>query len=94
MAATETKFFSHEGIVQDKREVPAWSERRQYAELAAEYGGYHQPMKGDERGGGGVILILPGIQPQPAQVGHTVIDATIGDTNPVQRPAVGEDTNE
>jgi hypothetical protein len=28
MAATETKFFAHEGIVQDQREVPAWSERR------------------------------------------------------------------
>jgi len=35
MAATETKFFAHEGVVQDKREVIDWSERRQYAELAA-----------------------------------------------------------
>src|SRR5271169_6446873 len=60
MSATETKFFSHEGVVQDKRQVPDWSERRQYAELAAEYGGYHKPAKGDQgQSGGGVILILP-----------------------------------
>jgi len=75
MAATETKFFSHEGVVQDQRQVAAWSERRQYAELAAEYAGYHKPGKGDqEQGGGGVILILPG-QPQPASVATTVIEA-------------------
>src|SRR5215469_15778345 len=29
MAAIETKFFSNEGVVQDSRDVPAWSERRQ-----------------------------------------------------------------
>lgn len=40
IGATETKFFAHEGKVEDSREVVAWSERRQYAELAAEYGGY------------------------------------------------------
>jgi hypothetical protein len=76
MAATETKFFSHEGVVQDEREVPAWSERRQYAELAAEYGGYHKPAKGDQgQVGGGVILILPS-QPQLAPIVGTAIDAT------------------
>lgn len=75
MAATETKFFTHEGVVQDQREVPAWSERRQYAELAAEYGGYHKPSNGDQgQGGGGVILILPA-QPQPTPVATTVIEA-------------------
>ena len=68
MAATETKFFSHEGLVQDQRDVPAWSERRQYAELAAEYGGYRAPTKGDQgQGGGGVILILPN---QPLSLIH------------------------
>jgi hypothetical protein len=55
--------------------VPAWSERRQYAELAAEYGGYHAPSKNDQGpSGAGVILILPGGQPQPAPVDRTVID--------------------
>ena len=82
-----------EGIVQDKREVPAWSERRQYAELAAEYGGYHQPMKGDERGGGGIILILPGMQSQPGQIGGTVIEARIRDGDPAQDAVEGEETN-
>jgi len=38
--ATETKFFQHEGMVTDSREAVAWSERRQYAELAAKYGGH------------------------------------------------------
>jgi hypothetical protein len=66
--AMETKFFSSEGEVRDSRDVIAWSERRQYAELAAEYGGYHAPDKGDrEQGGGGVILILPD-SPRPAPV--------------------------
>lgn len=83
MAATETKFFSHEGVVQDQREVPAWSERRQYAELAAEYGGYHVPTKGDQgQGGGGVILILPG-QPQPKPVDGKVIDAVPESSGPI-----------
>jgi hypothetical protein len=83
MAATETKFFSHEGVVQDKREVPAWSERRQYAELAAEYGGYHKPVKGDQgQVGGGVILILPS-QPQPTPISGTVIDAASAGSRPI-----------
>jgi len=59
IGATETKFFAHEGEVQDSREVVAWSERRQYAVLAAEYGGYHLPEKVEGKQSGGVILILP-----------------------------------
>lgn len=43
--AKETKFFQSEGIVTDQRDVIAWSERRQYAELAAEFGGYFVPPK-------------------------------------------------
>jgi len=73
MAATETKFFSHEGVVQDEREVPAWSERRQYAELAAELGGYHTRDSKEERGGGGVIIILPDPDPEPEN--RTVVAA-------------------
>jgi len=38
--AMETKFFQSEGVVTDSKEVVAWSERRQYAALAAELGGY------------------------------------------------------
>ena len=43
--AKETKFFQSEGVVTDHRDVIAWSERRQYAELAAEFGGYFVPPK-------------------------------------------------
>lgn len=59
IGATETKFFSREDVVQDSREVIAWSERHQYIELAAEYGLYHIPKKSDGSQGSGVILILP-----------------------------------
>jgi hypothetical protein len=65
--AKETKFFAHEGMVTDQRDVVAWSERRQYTQLAAEYGGYHAPDKGDREQGGGVILILPD-SPRPAPI--------------------------
>ena len=68
MGATETKFFSHEGVVQDSREVVDYSERRAYAQLAAELGGYHMPEKNEGKQGGGVILILPD--------GSTVIGAS------------------
>ena len=75
IAATETKFFSHEGVVQDQRQVPAWSERRQYVELAAEYGGYHAPAKDDQgKSAAGVILILPGPQPQATATDNRVIN--------------------
>lgn len=87
MSATETRFFSHNGVVQSKRQVPDWSERRQYAELAAEFGGYHKSAKGDQsQGSGGVILILPG-HPQPqiqtAPVNGTVIDAASAGARPI-----------
>lgn len=49
--AEETKFFQHEGKITDQANVIAWSERRQYAQLAAQYGGYVEtetsPGKGD-----------------------------------------------
>jgi hypothetical protein len=75
MGANETKFFSHEGVVQDSRDVVAWSERRQYAELAAEYGGYHMPKKSDGNQGGGVILILPDAPKAVAVAKSVVIEA-------------------
>lgn len=40
LEAKETKFFQYEGRVTDSRDVIAWGERRAYAQLAAEYGGY------------------------------------------------------
>jgi hypothetical protein len=82
MQATETKFFAHEGVVQDEREVPNWPERRQYLELAAEYGGYHTGGEDGQGQRSGVILILPG-QPQigkePSQATDIVIEADVAD---------------
>ena len=51
--AVDTKFFQFEGEVTDSRDVVAWSERREYAKLAAEFGGYHvqkQEVTGDDDG--------------------------------------------
>lgn len=39
--AVEIKLFQHEGRVLDSKPLVNWSERRQYAELAARYGGYY-----------------------------------------------------
>lgn len=63
--AMETKFFSSEGEVKDTRDVIAWSERRQYAAMATEYGGYHVPDKSDREQGGGVLIILPRSAAEP-----------------------------
>src|SRR5215813_10758283 len=43
--AKATKFFAKDGYVTEAREVIDWSERRQYAALAAELAGYHVPVK-------------------------------------------------
>lgn len=39
--AMESKFFQFEGGITDRADVISWSERRQYAELAARVCGYH-----------------------------------------------------
>lgn len=43
--ATETKFFAYEGRITDQAECTDWASRKQYAELAAKYGGYHEDAK-------------------------------------------------
>jgi phage terminase small subunit len=43
--AEETKFFQHEGNVQEERNVISWGERRNYLELAAKFGGYYIDKK-------------------------------------------------
>jgi phage terminase small subunit len=48
--AMETKFFQFEGTVSDSRDVIAWSERRMYADLAAELKGM-KPSQKIEHGG-------------------------------------------
>jgi hypothetical protein len=59
--AKETKFFQHEGKVTDSREVIAWSERRQYAELAARYGSYVEPEKGSDVNVGVGLTLYNGV---------------------------------
>lgn len=54
--AEETKFFQFQGVVMDSKNVVSWSERRAYAELAAEYGLYHQPKLDLEHSGGVTLL--------------------------------------
>jgi len=41
--AMETKIATFEGEITDSKDLVAWSERRAYAELAAEWGGYFVP---------------------------------------------------
>jgi hypothetical protein len=48
IARRETEFFQKEGIGTDQRNVIAWSERREYLKLAAEYGRYIEPKGGDQ----------------------------------------------
>lgn len=91
MAAMETKFFSYEGVVQDQREVPAWSERRRYAELAAEYGGYSKSAKGEPgQSSPGVILILPS-QGKELPSSSRVIPSASAQNGPVLSLGEGEE---
>jgi hypothetical protein len=49
--ATETKFFQFNGIITDFEDLINWTERREYAKLAAEYGQYHIPRQKHEHDG-------------------------------------------
>jgi hypothetical protein len=62
--------------------VVAWGERRLYAELIAEYGGYVSGND-DQKHGGGVILILPDrVRPAPIE-GKTVEGTRVDDPVPI-----------
>ena len=56
--AEETKFFQHEGKITDQANVVAWSERRQYAQLAAEYAGYAEDENAASKAGVSVELVV------------------------------------
>lgn len=43
--AMETKIYAFQGMISDQQELVAWSERREYAQLAAEWGGYFVPAE-------------------------------------------------
>lgn len=55
--AKETKFFQKDGKVIESRDVVAWSERRAYAELAAEFGAYHVPAADPSAGANNNIQV-------------------------------------
>jgi len=69
--AEKTEFFTKDGVVTDTRNTIAWSERRAYLELAAEYGGYvmkEQPVAQH--------LHLLTVMPEPVQPQDVVIPTT------------------
>ena len=61
--AEETKFFQKDGKVVSSRNLVNWTERREYAKLAAEYGGYFVPKQQIESSGpnGGPIQVQASI---------------------------------
>lgn len=54
--AMETKFFQKDGFVMESKDVIAWSERRMYAELAAQMGDYWTPKVHNQVG---LFVIAP-----------------------------------
>ena len=54
--ANETKFFQKDGFVMESKDVIAWSERRMYAELAAQMGDYWTPKMQNQVG---VFVVAP-----------------------------------
>jgi hypothetical protein len=65
--------------VQSEREIADFGERRQYAELAAEYGQYVAPAKTDAQAASGVVIVLPQATSEPRQPGEPkpVIEAML-----------------
>lgn len=62
--AMETKFFQFEGMVTDKRDVIAWSERRMYADLAAELKGMKPSQKVEHSGQTKMIIEMVDVAAQ------------------------------
>lgn len=58
LGAEETKFFADKGVVMDQRNVTAWSERRQYSELASRLMGLEPPKEVTGADGGPLEFLL------------------------------------
>jgi len=97
--AMETKFFAEKGVVKDQRDVISWTERRQYAELAAKFGGYYAPDKREVEQPGGVILIIPDGPRTAATLAKPTVEGTVIDKTENGGPILvlpkgpGEDAN-
>lgn len=57
--AQETKFFQKDGVVTDSKNVVNYAERREYAKLAASWGGYVEQDETKQTGlNGGVQVVI------------------------------------
>jgi hypothetical protein len=80
--AKQTIFFQKDGIVCDSRDVIAWGERRAYAQLAAEYGGYFTPQV--EMTGAVVHVLTPAEKAEAAETVKRLIAYDSDAENPIE----------
>lgn len=85
MDAKETIFFQKDGIVCDSRDVVAWGERRAYAQLAAQYGGYFTPQV--EMTGAVVHILTPAEKAEAAETIKRLIAYDSDAENPIEGEA-------
>ena len=83
--AKETIFFQKDGIVCDSREVVAWGERRAYAQLAAQYGGYFTPQV--EMTGAVVHILTPAEKAEAAETIKRLVAYDSEEENPIEGEA-------
>ena len=56
LEANETKLFQKDGVVTDERDLIAWSERREYAKLAANLMSFEPPKEITGADGGPILI--------------------------------------
>lgn len=83
--AKETVFFQKDGIVCDSRDVVAWGERRAYAQLAAQYGGYFTPQV--EMTGAVVHILTPAEKAEAAETIKRLVAYDSDEENPIEGEA-------
>lgn len=83
--AKETIFFQKDGIVCDSRDVIAWGERRAYAQLAAQYGGYFTPQV--EMTGAVVHILTPAEKAEAAETIKRLVAYDSDEENPIEGEA-------
>ncbi len=80
LSAMKTEYFTKDGQVTDQRDTIAWAERRQYAQMVAEWAGYVST----EEQATSSVHVLAMLQAQPIDLAQPTIDLP---TDPVQGPA-------
>lgn len=66
LQATETKFFSHDGVVTETRALPNWRARREFLDIALRVKGLYQAEKKELSTKNGKPLVVVDAPPQPA----------------------------